>query len=104
MKIINIFNNKEIDKSKDWRDAFVEEKLIKSKQKIYYSLAYTIKINNCSLCNKYVVLCAYVSQFNLGGFWFSKDGLFFVTSGIKSDESATYEDAVEFIKQWSSIK
>jgi hypothetical protein len=89
--------NENVSSNKDWRDAFVEAKIIKEEQKVIYCYSYCVKIDVCNRCNKYGLLCAYVGQFENGGFWFGNEGLYFVTNGSKSDKEATYEDAKKFL-------
>ena len=64
-----------------------------------YAEADCIKIKSCDTCGKYSLLCAYVGQFTLGGFWFSINGLHFVTNGLSSDKEASYEDAKQFLAE-----
>lgn len=79
----------------DWRDAFIDG----SSEKVTYSCADAIKINETTVRTRYKTLCAYVSQFELGGFWYDeKYGLHFVTHGIGSDKLATYDHAMKFVK------
>lgn len=91
------------DKSskKDWRDAFVEAKIITEDMKVIYSASDCVKIKEASICTEYQLLAKYCTEFRSGGFWYDKRGLHFVTSGVGSDEEATYEYAVNFIRKWS---
>jgi len=84
----------------DWRQAFVKEGIITEDMCVEYSCADSIRIERCGNCNEYQLIAGYVSQFDKGGFWYGKDGLHFVTRGVGSDEDATYEDALEYIKRW----
>ncbi len=87
------------NEDKDWRDAFVEFDIIDEEMKVKHACADSIRIDVCNKCNKYRDLCAYVGQFENGGFWFSEKGLHFITSGTYSDKEATYEDAVRFLEE-----
>ena len=84
----------------DWRDAFIDS----YSEKTRYSNADVIRIKEAASCNRYKALCAYVSQFDMGGFWYDKKyGLYFVTNGSgESDPLATYEHAMKFIKEFKS--
>ena len=85
----------------DWRDAFIDS----GSEKTKYSCADAIRIKKASSCDRYKALCAYVSQFELGGFWYDEiNGLHFVTDGIGSDPLATYEHAMEFVKKFKNNK
>jgi len=103
-KIPNEIKEEKEEISKDWRDAFVETRIITKEQCIKHSYADCVKImytNDCTNdCTKYQLLCGYVAQFEDGGFWFSTKGLHFVTAGRVSDREATYEDARDYIKRW----
>ena len=68
-KINNITN-----KNKDWRDAFVDTGIILELNKVKHSAADCIKIKRSNSCFKYRDLCGYVSQFEIGGFWFNSEG------------------------------
>lgn len=92
----NKFTTQDQLAKKDWRDAFVESGIIKESQKDRYSSADCIKITICHTCSKYKKLCAYVSQFESGGFWINTE-IYFVTSGTGSDRDATYKDALMFL-------
>jgi len=101
---INLLNITGKDNSnKDWRDAFVECGIIKEEQKKIFSCSATIAVSGTFSCDKYRDLCGYVAQFEYGGFWNSpnahKPTIYFLTKGTGSDEDATYEDAVHFLKQ-----
>ena len=90
-----------VSSTMDWRDAFFEnqsEYYIKNLEKVTYSTADAILVKHCTSCSRYSNICAYVSQFEQGGFWLSEEGLFFVTRGVESDKDATYEDAIAFLK------
>lgn len=84
--------------NKDWRHAFVEAGIVTEDMLVLHISANAIKIAQCDNCDKYRHLCGYVAQFKRGGFWFSRNGLHFVTQGICSDKDATYEDAQQFLK------
>ena len=98
-KIPNEIKEEKEEVSKDWRDAFVETRIITKEQCVNYGGADCIKIMYNDNCTKYPLLCGYVAQFVTGGFWFSSDGLYFTTAGIDSDSEATYEDAKNYIKK-----
>jgi len=86
--------------SKDWRDAFVETKIITKEQCVKHSCADCVKLIRVTDCRGYQLLCGYVAQFVTGGFWLDSMGLHFTTAGINSDREATYEDARDYIKKW----
>ena len=82
--------------SKDWRHAFLEAEII-NEDMMCNDGTNRIEIVRCDNCDEYSLLCAYVGQFEKGGFWFnSRDGLHFV---IIKEIEATYEDAKLFLKQ-----
>jgi len=87
--------------NKDWRHAFLEKNILSDKDVLSkYNGANAIKIYKSNFCSEYNTLCAYVSQFSSGGFWFTCSyDLYFVTAGYDSDEDATYEDALAFIER-----
>lgn len=89
------------NENKDWRDAFIEAGVIEREQLICKWSANAIQITECKRRTKYLILCAYISQFSSGGFWLIGFDLYFVTSGTGSDSNATYENAKEFINNWS---
>ena len=111
MKVYDVF--KELDSNtvnapKDWRDAFIEYfPTIKNKcLKDNYGSADCLYVHtNINDCTDLTPLIAYVSQFECGGFWFSKDcGLHFLTDGVGSDKDATYDDALVFCANWKQLK
>ena len=109
MKIYNTFKDLNItDAPKDWRDAFIESfAIIKNKcLKDNYAQADCLYVHaNINSCTNLTPLIAYVSQFENGGFWYSKDcGLHFVTNGTGSDKDATYNDALIFCANWKQLK
>lgn len=93
-----IIDEEEVNKSLlDWRDAFTDTNAIK----VNYSCADTIQIKEAYNCKIYTALCAYVSQFECGGFWYSKNGLYFTTASPDSDPLATYEHAKAFVDNFN---
>jgi len=97
--------NKQKDYTKDWRHAFVEFGVITANKLELYSGASAIKINEAHSCTQYQMLLAYVTQFDLGGFWLNEaKDLYVVTNSTLSDEDATYENAMRFIENWKSQK
>lgn len=111
MKVYDVF--KELDSNtvnapKDWRDAFIESfSTIKHKcLKDNHASADCLYVHaNIRSCTDLSPLIAYVSQFEFGGFWFSKDcGLHFTTSGVGSDVDATYNNALVFCANWKQLK
>lgn len=86
--------------SKDWRDAFLENSNCgdASIEKAEESGSDAIKINDCSGSTSLKKLMKYVCCFPYGGFWYTKTGLYFVTSGYGSDTKATYQHAKHFIE------
>ena len=111
MKNYEVFKTTNLDPesiSKDWRDAFIESfvDVRNTCLKVNFSAADCLYVHtsvNC--CGDLTPLMAYVSQFEHGGFWYSKDcGLHFTTSGSNSDKDATYNDALIFCANWKQLR
>ena len=84
---------------KDWRDAFIEHGHYVDMEKVTYSMAFALKIVECGSCVSQRVLMRYVLSFSDGGFWYGRDGLYFVISGYGAHADATYKHAKDFIKK-----
>ena len=111
MKVYDVFkdlNSNTVNAHKDWRDAFLEsfESIKNTCLKERYSCTDCLYVDaNINSCTNLTPLIAYVSQFEQGGFWYSKDcGLHFTTSGVNSDVNATYNDALIFCANWKQLK
>ena len=111
MKNYEVFKNTNINPegiSKDWRDAFIESfaDIKDTCIKVDFSSADCLYVHtNINICTSLAPLIAYVSQFEHGGFWYTKDcGLHFTTNGLGSDKDATYNDALIFCANWKQLK
>lgn len=111
MKTYEVFKNNNLNPegiSKDWRDAFMESfaGIRNTCLKDNFSSADCLYVHtSINSCTSLAPLIAYISQFEQGGFWYSKDcGLHFTTSGLHSDKDATYNDALVFCTNWKQLK
>ncbi len=87
--------------SKDWRDAFLEDISSPNWVKSINGTSMTIRCERLDSCNKANHLLAYVSLFELGGFWLSSDSkLEFLISSMEHPKIATYEHAKKFVQEY----